>query len=137
MTLFTSDTESKRCGRTALVYLLAACFLVLFGGVYEHFSHGVWSYSMVYAFAYPLAGGTLPFLAAGLWKHGKYPGAVEAVLYHCGIATLTLGSIVCGVLEIYGTTNALTVCYPYAGWLLFGIGFTVWLLDTLKTFKRG
>ena len=33
------------------------------GAVYEHFSFGVYSYFMIYAFAIPLAGGALPFLA--------------------------------------------------------------------------
>ena len=128
--MYTSDTDQKlrHASKTSLIYLLVACFCALFGGIYEHFSHGVYSYSMLYAFAYPLLGGALPFLALGLSRRRRLPVAPESTLYHCGIATLTLGSIIEGVLEIYGTTNYLTICYPYAGWLLVGIGFFVWLI---------
>lgn len=130
MTLFTSDTDHKlrRSAKTCLVYLLTACFCALFGGIYESFSHGVYSYPMLYAFAYPLIGGGLPFLILGLSRCKVYPGAMEAAIYHCGIATLTLGSIIRGVLEIYGTTNYLTVYYLYAGSALVGIGFLIWFL---------
>lgn len=112
--MFTSDTEALRKGaKTAFIYLLIAVFCALFGGVYERFSHGVYSYDMLYAFAYPLVGGAVPFLALGLL--GRWPGSLARILYHCGIATLTVGSIIRGVLEIYGTTNALTVWYAAVG----------------------
>lgn len=134
----TSDTDQmlRRLAKTSLVYLLIACFCALFGGVYEYFSHGVYSYPMLYAFAYPLLGGALPFLLLGLSRCKNEPAAPETTIYHCGIATLTLGSIISGVLEIYGTTNFLTICYPYAGWLLVGIGFGVWFIGTVFPKKR-
>lgn len=125
--MFTSDTDILRKGaKTTFVYLLISVFFALFGGVYERFSHGVYSYDMLYAFAYPLAGGAVPFLALGLI--GKWPGAIARTIWHCGIATLTVGSIIRGVLEIYGTTNGLTVCYGIAGWALLLVGITVELL---------
>ena len=37
------------------------------------------------------------------------------MLWHCGIAALTLGSAFQGALEIYGTTNRLTIFYPIIG----------------------
>lgn len=39
-------------------------------------------------------------------------------LHHAGVATLTLGSVMEGVLAIYGTTNQLTCWYWIAGGLL-------------------
>lgn len=124
MTLFTSDTDQKlrTCAKTSLIYLLIACFFALFGGVYENFSHGVYSYSMLYAFAYPLVGGALPVLILGLSGRGRHYGGVDVTLYRCGIATLTIGSVVEGVLEIYGTGSALTVCYHWMGWGLLAAG---------------
>ena len=95
MTLCTSVTDpgGKAAAKTAFVYLLTALFLAFFGAVYELFSHGVYSYYMIYAFAFPLAGGTLPFSLLHLFPTKKYPGAVARGLYHCGIATLPfLGS---------------------------------------------
>ena len=124
MTLSTSDRNFRLTGKTAFVYLLCAGFCAFFGGVYEQFSHGVYSMAMIYAFAYPLIGGAIPFLALALWG---YPPGSEQALYHCGIATLTVGSILKGVLEIYGTDNSLTVFYPWAGWLLVGTGIFIYL----------
>ena len=126
MTLSTSEHKLRKAVKVGFFYLLAAGFCALFGGVYEHFSHGVYSPAMVYAFAYPLAGGAIPFLALGLWD--RAPGESNG-LYHCGIATLTLGSIIRGVLEIYGTDSRLTLFYPCVGWLLVGAGIAIWFLD--------
>ena len=36
-------------------------------------------------------------------------------LYHSGIAALTAGALVRGILDIYGTANGLTRLYWYAG----------------------
>lgn len=112
----TSDIEQgRKPGKAALVYLLAAISCALLGAVYERFSHGVYSYYMIYAFAFPLVGGTLPYLTLGGWWN---PGG----FYHAGIATLTVGSIVEGILEIYGTTNVLITVYWMAGWGLVSVG---------------
>lgn len=136
--MYTSDTDHKlrTCASIALKYLLVSCFCALFGGIYELFSHEVYAHSMLYAFAYPLVGGVLPFLALGLSPHGRLPGSWASVLYHCGIGTLTLGSIVEGVLIIYGTTHFLTLCYPVAGWLLVGIGILLWLINSYSKKPR-
>lgn len=131
--MFTSDTDHKlrQCAAAAFVYLLIACFCALFGWIYEHFSHGVYSYAMLYAFAYPLLGGTLPLLALGLSRRGSRPIGMDVTLYRCGIATLTLGSIITGVLEIYGTRNPLTDVYQWVGWVLVGIGLLARVLHSL------
>lgn len=100
--------------RTALVYLLASVFTALFGGVYEAFSHGVWSGWMVYAFTFPLILGALPFLWLSLRKT-PLPCPWCYRLHHAGVATLTVGSVVEGVLAIYGTTNRLTLAYWIVG----------------------
>ena len=113
--MFTSDTRKndRNALRTAFVYLLITLFLAVFGAVYEHFSHGVYSFFMAYAFLFPLAGGVLPFFGMGLT--GRYPGRISRGFWHCTIATLTAGSIVKGILDIYGTTNALTAWYWIVG----------------------
>lgn len=54
---FKAFTKFKR-----RVYILAvSAFCTVFGEVYEHFSHNVYSAYMVFAFAFPLAGGALLF----------------------------------------------------------------------------
>ena len=107
--------------KIAFVYLYTSLFCALFGWVYEQFSHGVWSMGMVYAFAIPLAGGTLPFAALALWGR-RFPAEPARGCWHAGIAALTVGSLFSGVLEIYGTTNRLIAVYWVVGSLLCAAG---------------
>lgn len=118
--MFTSATE-----RTAFAYLLAAVLTACFGGIYEVFSHGIWSGWMVYAFAFPLVLGALPF--SWLALHRKpLPRYIQ--LHHAGVATLTVGSVMEGVLAIYGTTNHLTRWYWIVGCSLLLLACTLRLL---------
>lgn len=119
---------ARHAAKTALNYLLLALLCILLGAVYELFSHEVYSFWMIYAFVFPLAGGTLPFLLMLLRPRRWYPGAVGRKLYHSGIATLTVGSIMQGILEIYGTTNRLTRMYGYVGVPLLIAGIVLALI---------
>ena len=94
--------------------LLSICFL-LFGAVYEMFSHEVYSLFMTYGFVVPLLGGAFPFLWLGVYTRVEYPQPIAAELHRCGIVTLTMGSIVQGILDIYGTTNVLVSLYWTVG----------------------
>lgn len=154
--MFTSDKKTakqhlKKIHREGLLHLMAALFLALFGAVYEHFSHGVFSYYMIYAFLIPLAPGAALYLwiAAATWKKLEraqdpafpnetaddaykdkvlpadaekpgadlicLPGSFSLRTWDYGIAVLAVGSVFQGVLEIYGTTNRLSIIYPVAG----------------------
>ena len=109
---------------TGFIYLIVAVFCAVFGAVYEHFSHQVYSAYMVYAFAFPLVAGSVVF--CGLSLFGKFfPGRVAFNLYNSGIATLTVGSIFKGVLEIYGTTNSLSDIYFIVGLVFVIVGFVL------------
>ncbi len=100
--------------RLAFRYLLITILCAVFGAVYEAFSHGVYAFGMVYAFAIPLLGGVLPALL--LARHGRALPSDKAVqLWHFGISALTVGSLFSGALEIYGTTSRLTAVYWLAG----------------------
>ena len=127
--MFTSDNENTKDIRTALIYLIISIFLAAAGAVYEHFSFGVYSYFMIYAFAIPLAGGTLPFMLRYLRRAKLYESRdgkhirpakhhLSAELYHAAIASLTVGSIVQGILAICGRPNSLTVVYLIAAAVL-------------------
>lgn len=123
----TSDIDiHRKAAKTAFVYLLISLFCALLGAVYEMYSHGVYSFYMIYAFAFPLVGGTLPFSVLSLLRIQRYPDAVSRNLYHSGIATVTVGCIVRGVLDIYGTTNRLAEIYWYAGVSLIGVGIVIY-----------
>ena len=133
--MFTSDIDKNRrtSQRTALVYLLASIFCALFGAVYEYFSHEVYSPYMLYAFAFPLVLGCLPFLIFSYFGEALYPPLFARQLYHSGIATLTVGSIFVGVLEIYGTTNSLSVIYFAAGVMLVAAALAVFAYDCFSS----
>lgn len=112
----------KRTRRGALRYLAASAFCGLFAAVYEHFGHGVYSSYMVYLFLWPLLGG-MPALLLALAKpaafYGRlYPARAVRELWGAGVATLTLGSCLRGVFDIYGTTAPLVRAYWFAGTLL-------------------
>ena len=100
--------------RLAFRYLLITILCVVFGAVYEAFSHGVYAFGMVYAFTIPLLGGVLPALL--LVRYGRaLPSDTAVQLWHFGISALTVGSLFSGALEIYGTTSRLTAVYWLAG----------------------
>jgi len=101
-------------------------FLALLGAIYEVFSHGVYSYYMIYAFAVPLLLGVLPYTLFLLFGK-KYPGRAALNLWNSGIAVLSAGSVFMGVLVIYGTTNSLSIVYPIAGAILLAAGLILWL----------
>lgn len=128
MTLSTLDINRiKNMRKTGFLYLFISMFCVLFGAVYEYFSHEVYSYFMLYAFVFPLVGGMLPFLGMAFYKV-PMPNRVSRNLYHSGIATLTTGSLFEGALEIYGTTNRLVWVYWILGGLFLLMGIVVYLI---------
>ena len=130
MTLCTSDISGKKqAEQTAFVYFGIALFCALFGAVYELFSHEVYSFFMIYAFGFPLAGGTLPFWLLARKGCGWYPGTAARNLYHSALATFTVGSLIRGVLEIYGTTNVLSGYYFKAGSVLLAVAVIKLLYD--------
>lgn len=106
-------------------YLAASIVIAAAAAVYGLFSHGVYSYFMTYAFMVPLLAGALPHLTAALKTacgkacgslYEKISGAKDAQL--ALVATLTAGSLLKGVLDIYGTTNRLLAVYPAAAALI-------------------
>ena len=137
--MYISGTEAKAraAARTAFAYLLVSLFCAVFGGVYEVFSHQVYSFYMLYAFLFPLAGGALPFSVFHLAGGRKYPGAAARGLYHAGLAALTVGSLLRGVLDIYGTTNRLAGWYWIAGFSLLAAGLAVYLLQWVRPALSG
>ena len=101
-------------------YLLLTVFCIIFGAVYEHFSFGVHSFYMRYAFLPLLLLGVVPchFLAL----HPTLPAPVLNARrgWRAGIAALCIGSLYTGALEIYGTASRFSCVYLIAGifWLV-------------------
>ncbi len=137
MTSFTSDNartvqpSATPLLGAALVYAIAAMACALFGAVYEAFSHGVYSYFMIYAFAFPLVLGVVPCLV--MMRCGACaPGRIAANAWNSGVVTLAVGSNLMGAIEIYGTTNRLVVVYPVVGLVLLVVGLVSYVTGARK-----
>lgn len=103
--------------KTVLIWLIISLACGLFSYVYERYSHGVYSWYMVWLFLFPLIGGAVPALII------RYTGLPEPAgnivsLWRCGIATLTTGSCLQGIFEIYGSAASLVQIYWIAGFSL-------------------
>ncbi len=122
MTLFTSGDKMKSEVKWALGMFCFALFCAIFGGIYEVFSHEVYSFFMMYAFMIPLLASVLEYLWFVSAK--KVPCALALWTGNMAVVTLTVGSLFQGVLEIYGTTSRLTVVYPIAAAVLMVVA--VW-----------
>ena len=109
-------------------YLVAAVVLAVAGAVYEYFSHGVYSHYMIYAFMIPLVMGCMPYLldSRGIMKTA---GPVAGLFLNAAIVTLSVGSIIKGILEIYGTTNRLTFVYAPLGAAMIIASLTVCIIN--------
>ena len=121
--MYTSDTEyMNRTGsadllRSGTAYLIASALVAAAGWMYELFSHGVYSNYMIYAFMVPLVCGALPDILAATrgCRSKKRSGSSASGLRLAAVVTLTAGSLIKGVLDIFGTTNRLLVVYPIIG----------------------
>lgn len=133
MTLCTSDTERKHSLKSAFIYIIISIVCALFGAIYEHFGHGVYSYFMIYAFLFPLAGGALPMIILTRVIKIKYPGTVSRYSYNSGIAALTVGSLFKGVLDIYGTSNSLVAMYWTAAVIFIVISIIAYTIQIKKS----
>lgn len=134
--MFTSDIKRSRGLKTAFVYLLVTLFVALFGAVYEYFGRGVFSFFMLYAFAVPLVFGVLVFFIIGLNGDRRYPNPHARNVYHAFVATVTVGCIIQGVLDIYGTTNRLSRVYWIAGLVFLFLSVLFTFLDPGKARSR-
>ncbi len=133
LTLSTSDIKTS-AAKTAGVYLTAALLCSIFGAVYEFFSFGVYSFFMIFCFMPPLTLGCVPFFF--IFLSGKnMMSRLSYNFYNSGVAALTVGFIMKGVIEIYGTTNRLLYVYFIGGAALMITGVVLWIVTVKKNKK--
>ncbi len=113
MILYTLDENRKGLYISAFWQLIFGLFCALFGAIYEVFSHEVYSYYMIYAFAIPIVFGTLAEILFARSARIKITGLALS-MWNMAVVTLTVGCLFKGVLDIYGTTNKMIVVYPIA-----------------------
>jgi len=99
--------------KTALNKILFALFLVLFGAIYEIFSHEVYSYMMIYAFVPCIILAAVYMIL--VLKKFSLPSKLACDIMDSGVVTISIGLVFGGIIEIYGTTNKLLYVYFACG----------------------
>lgn len=127
----TNKTIHEKALKTGYTYLLVTIFVAFAGFVYERFSHNVFSYFMLYAFAFPLLGAFV-YLTLAIAKVKFYPSVITSQLIVATISTFCVGSIIMGVLEIYGTTSYLAGIYWCVGTVLSLLTAVAFIWDIVK-----
>ncbi len=123
------DTRKK-----TIFYLSFTIFCVLFGTIYEYFSHGVYTFFMIASFLIPLVLGLIPY--GILYMINKeLKSNIFTDLYDYSVIILTIGSIVKGILVIFGTSNYLTYVYLYVGISLLLLSIICNIIDNIKLKK--
>ncbi|MDG4504982.1 hypothetical protein NOL38_01715 [Streptococcus suis] len=124
MTLSTSVTNSTtRVSRTFISYLAITAFLFIFSRIYESLSYGEVSVFMHYMFCVPLIGGTV---LLGLLQLIPTLSRLSYNLWNSGVATITAGCLLRGIINLSGRST--TLDQPY--WFI-GAGFLILALISL------
>jgi len=114
-----------------LVYLAVSLLCIAVNKIYATFGHGVSSDAMTWMFLYPLMGGILFLPLSGIMipKVGRATGhRVFFNIYNSGIAMLTTGSCLKGVMEIAGTSSKYVVIYYQIGWSFIVFAFVLGMI---------
>ena len=133
--MYISDTDTKKknrdLNRPIVVYMILSITAIIIDNVYALFGHGVRSAAMSWMFLYPLLGGTLVYLLIEL----LIPAVKNSTgfrlffnTYNSGIAILTVGSFLNGILEIAGADSPYTIIFNAVGWILTMAGLTIFVL---------
>jgi len=133
--LSTSVTNSTtRFSRTFISYLAIAAFLFIFSRIYESLSYGEVSVFMHYMFCATLVGG---ILLLGLLQVKPNLSRITYNLWNSGIATITAGCLLRGIINLYGRSTTLDQPYWYvgAGFLALSL-ITLFISDTRRTRQK-
>ncbi|HFU4501305.1 TPA: hypothetical protein ACGPA6_001607 [Streptococcus suis] len=125
MTLSTSVTNQTagRTARTFITYLATTAFLFIFSRIYESLSYGEVSVFMHYMFCVTLVGGGL---LLGLLTIKPNLSRLTFNLWNSGVATITAGFLLRGIINLSGRST--TLDQPY--WFV-GAGFLILALISL------
>jgi len=129
--------RNRQIRKTILVYLILSLAAIATDNIYAVFGHGVSSAAMTWMFLYPLLGGTVFYLLVELLLPRIYQFTGYRAfynVYNSGIAVLTVGSFLKGILDIAGTNSPYVVLFSIAGWLFIASGLI--LLTILAVIRR-
>ncbi|HFI0288709.1 TPA: hypothetical protein ACGOVP_001444 [Streptococcus suis] len=131
----TSVTNSTtKFSRTFISYLAMTAFLFIFSRIYESLSYGEVSVFMHYMFCATLVGG---ILLLGLLQVKPNLSRITYNLWNSGIATITAGCLLRGIINLSGRSTTLDQPYWYvgAGFLALSL-ITLFISDTRRTRQK-
>ena len=113
--------------KSVKTWLLISVSCLIFSVIYEMFSFGVISVSMLTVFVYPLILGALVcFLIKG--NIGRF--------YNDGVIMLSFASLINGILEIYGTDTPYTRYMVTAGIILMILQICLNCIKRKRSYER-
>jgi hypothetical protein len=116
---------------TVKIYIFTTLFCIAFNYIYSLFGHGVSSPFMSYAFVFSLVLGVVGFEMIG-WQNLE--NRIAFNLLNAGIATLTVGSILRGIIDIAGAdTTEYPVYYFFVGTVFVAIGGLMYFYQWIQT----
>ncbi|MDR1801026.1 MAG: hypothetical protein LBQ95_04225 [Lachnospiraceae bacterium] len=114
-----TKANRKTLIKTVIVYLGISALCVIITNVYALFGHGIRSGFMDYMFLYPLAG--IIIFVVLLLVFGNV-SRFASNLFHAGVATLTVGSLLSGIFVIAGSASSYTKYFYIIGSALCTLG---------------
>ena len=115
---------------TVKIYVFTTLSCIAFNYIYSLFSHGVSSPFMSYAFVFSLVLGVVGFIVFGRLNLNN---RIAFNLYNAGIATLTVGSILRGIIDIAGADTTYPVYYFFVGTVFVAIGGLMYFYQWIQT----
>ncbi|HFI0747156.1 TPA: hypothetical protein ACGO07_001307 [Streptococcus suis] len=112
MSTSVTNTENKRTIRTFITYLALTSFLFIFSRIYESLSYGETAFHMHYLFCVTLIGGSL---LLGLMAIHRTLSRLSYNLWNSGVATITAGFLLRGIINLSGRSTTLDQPYWYVG----------------------
>ncbi|MGT2951505.1 hypothetical protein BU202_09915 [Streptococcus cuniculi] len=112
MSTSVTNLSAKRIKKISLTYLGVTIFLFVFSRIYESLSYGEVSFFMHYLFAVPLIGGSLLLLTLHLFPRLS---RISFNLWNSGVAVLTAGFLLKGIINLSGRSTTLDLPYWYIG----------------------
>lgn len=127
--MISSTSSSKSAKKSLFMYIGVTIFAGIFSFEYELFSHQVYSNFMVYLFVVPLVLGVIPNALALAILRLDVGNAWQKTVQAFAVATLSVGSVLQGIVEIYGTTNLLIRYFFIVGGVLLLTSAIVWIIN--------
>ncbi|HFI0393320.1 TPA: hypothetical protein ACGOYV_000063 [Streptococcus suis] len=123
MSTSVTNQTAGRTARTFITYLATTAFLFIFSRIYESLSYGEVSIFMHYMFCVTLIGGGL---LLGFLTIKPNLSRLTFNLWNSGVATITAGFLLRGIINLSGRST--TLDQPY--WFV-GAGFLILALISL------